>query len=169
LAVIKNIEKRGAIDIAKRALQTCGQIYRYAVIHGKTEYDITSGLKDGLSKPDKQKHFASLSEKDLPEFLNKLENYEGDLQTKLALKLLIITFVRTNELRGAKWEEFDFNKKEWRIPAERMKMREPHIVPLSRQALAILYDYKDATVKTQIHVYDEQHPSESPQRELFPL
>jgi integrase len=169
LAVIKNIEKRGAIDIAKRALQTCGQIYKYAVIHGKTEYDITSGLKDGLSKPDKQKHFTSLSEKDLPEFLKNLENYEGGLQTKLALKLLIITFVRTTQLRGAKWQEFDFNKKEWRIPAERMKMREPHIVPLSRQALAILYDCKDTTAKTQIQKQDKQHPSESPQWELFPL
>jgi integrase len=142
LAAIKNIEKRGAIDVAKRALQTCGQIFRYAVIHGKTEYDITTGLRDGLSKPEKQKHFASLSEKDLPEFLRKLENYDGDLQTKLALKLLIITFVRTTELRGAKWEEFDLGKKEWHIPAERMKMREPHIVPLSKQALTILEELK---------------------------
>lgn len=142
LAAIKNIEKRGALDIAKRALQTCGQIFRFAVIHGKTEYDISAGLKGGLSKPEKQKHFASLSEKDLPEFLKQLENYDGDLQTKLALKLLIITFVRTTELRAAQWKEFYIDKKEWHIPAERMKMREPHIVPLSKQALAILEELK---------------------------
>ena len=138
LAVIKEIEKRGAMDIAKRALQTCGQVYRYAVIHGKTDYDITPGLRDGLKRPEKQKHFASLKEHELPEFLHKLKSYDGDLQTKLALKLLILTFVRTTELRGACWEEIDVEKKEWRIPAERMKMREEHIVPLCKQSIAIL-------------------------------
>lgn len=142
LGVIKAVEKRGAIDIAKRLLQTCGQIYRYAVIHDKTEYDISSGLKDGLSKPEKKKHFTSLPEKDLPEFLQNLELYDGSLQTKLAIKLLILTFVRTTELRGARWEEFDFDKKEWRIPAQRMKMREEHIVPLSKQALEIIEEIK---------------------------
>ena len=138
LAVIKEIEKRGAMDIAKRALQTCGQVYRYAVIHGKADYDITPGLRDGLKRPEKQKHFASLKEHELPEFLHKLKSYDGDLQTKLALKLLILTFVRTTELRGACWEEIDVEKKEWRIPAERMKMREEHIVPLCKQSIAIL-------------------------------
>jgi len=74
----------------------------------------------------------------LPEFLSKLEKYDGETQTKLALKFLILTFVRSGEVRGAKWSEINFDKKEWRIPAERMKMRDPHIVPLSNQAIAIL-------------------------------
>ena len=101
LEVLKRVEKRGAIDIARRLLQTTGQIYRYAVIHGKTKFDITPGLVDGLSKREKTKHFASLQEKDLPEFIEKFQNYEGELLTKLALRLLITTFVRTGELRGA--------------------------------------------------------------------
>lgn len=138
LNAIKEIEKRGAIDIAKRALQTCGQIYRYAIIYEKADYNITAGLADGLSKPLKKKHHASLNEKELPEFLTNLESYDGDLQTKLALELLLLTFVRTTELRGARWDEIDYKKKELRIPAERMKMKEEHIVPLSKQSLEVL-------------------------------
>lgn len=75
---------------------------------------------------------------ELPDFLSKLEKYDGEIQTKLALKFLILTFVRSGEVRGAKWSEINFEKKEWRIPAERMKMRDPHIVPLSSQAITIL-------------------------------
>lgn len=145
LSVVKEVEKRGALDIAKRLLQTCGQIYRYAVIHGKANYDINSGLSDGLSKTGKQKHHASLSEKDLPEFLNCLKHYHGEVQTKLALQLLLLTFVRTTELRGLKWNEIDYEKREIRIPAERMKMKEEHIVPLSNQSLAIIDQLKPLT------------------------
>lgn len=138
LAVLKKVEQRGAQDIARRLLQTTGQIYKYSVIHGKTTYDITSGLSGGLSKPKKKEHYASLSEQELPEFLTKLESYDGKPLTKLALKLLILTFVRTNELLGAKWNEFDLDKKEWRIPASRMKMSEQHIVPLCNQAIEVI-------------------------------
>lgn len=145
LSVIKEVEKRGALDIAKRLLQTCGQIYRYAIIHGKADYDITVGLKDGLSKPGKKKHHASLTEKDLPEFLERLDTYDGEVQTKLALELLFLTFIRTTELRGAKWEEIDYAKREIKIPAERMKMKEDHIVPLSDQALAVIEKLKSLT------------------------
>lgn len=127
LAAVRTVESRGATDIAHRILQTTGQIFRYAIATGRAERDISSDLRGAL-KVVKRKHFSSLKEKDLPEFLSKLEVYDGDLQTKLALKLLMLTFVRTTELRGARWAEFDFDKKEWRIPAERMKMREPHIV-----------------------------------------
>lgn len=95
LSVIKEVEKRGALDIAKRLLQTCGQIYRYAIIHEKADYDITVALKGGLSKPGKKKHHASLTEKDLPEFLERLNKYDGEVQTKLALELLLLTFIRS--------------------------------------------------------------------------
>jgi integrase len=137
LAVLRTIEARGAIDIAHRAQQTCGQIFRYAITIGKAERDISADLRGALKTRRKQ-NYARLEINELPEFLQKLEEYEGDLQTKLAMKLLLLTFVRTGELRGAKWSEFDLDKKEWRIPAERMKMRDPHIVPLSNQSISIL-------------------------------
>ncbi len=141
LAVVSVIEKRGAVDIAHRVLQTTGQIFRYAIAIGKAERDISGDLRGALTVV-KRKHFSSLPESELPTFMQKLEDYDGDLQTKLALKLLMLTFVRTTELRGMRWLEIDYNKKEWRIPAERMKMRELHIVPLSKQALEILEELK---------------------------
>ena len=84
------------------------------------------------------KHHPNFSEKELKEFLQNFSNFKGTVTTKLALKFLILTFVRSGELRGARWEEFNFEKNEWRIPAERMKMKEQHIVPLSKQALEVL-------------------------------
>ncbi len=137
LMVLRAIEKRGAIDIAHRALQTSGQIFRYAIATGRAERDIAADLRGAL-KTRKKENYARLDAKELPEFLSKLEDYDGDLQTKLAFKLLLLTFVRTGELRGARWDEIDLEKAEWRIPAERMKMREVHIVPLSKQALTTL-------------------------------
>ncbi len=137
LSALKDIEKRGANELSHRLLQTCGQVFRYAIATGKAERDIAADLKGAL-KPNKTKHYARLEEKDLPEFLQKLEAHECDFQTKLALRLLLLTFVRTKELRGARWQEINWDKNEWRIPAERMKMREQHIVPLSRQAVAVL-------------------------------
>ena len=137
LAVLRLIETRGAIDIAHRVLQTCGQIFRYAIATGRAERDISADLRGAL-KTRKKENYSRLEARELPEFLSKLEEYDGELQTTLALKFLLLTFVRTGELRGAKWEEIDFEKKEWRIPAERMKMRELHIVPLSTQSLDVL-------------------------------
>lgn len=139
LLVLRQIEKRGAVDIARRALQTSGQIFRYAIATGRAERDISRDLKGAL-KTRKKTHYNYLSEDELPEFLLALENYDGELQTKLGLKLLILTFVRTVELRGAKWSEFDFKAKLWKIPAERMKMRQQHVVPLTRQAINILQE-----------------------------
>lgn len=137
LAVLKIIEKRGAIEIAHRALQTCGQIFRYAIVTGRAVRDVSSDLRGAL-KTRKAENYKRLQENELPEFFAKLETYEGDLKTKLAIKLLVLTFVRTGELRGARWDEIDLDKAEWRIPAERMKMRDPHIVPLSQQAIATI-------------------------------
>ena len=137
LVALRKIEDRDALDIAKKMRQTCGQIFRYAISTSKTERDITADLQGAL-KTRKRKHFNKFEEKDLPEFLQRLEKYDGEYQTKLGLKLLSLTFVRTTELRGAKWEEIDFAKEEWRIPAERMKMRVQHIVPLSKQAISTL-------------------------------
>jgi integrase len=141
LSLLHKIEKRGAFDIAKRALQTSGQIFRFAIATGRAERDISADLKGALTVR-KSKHHNRLEESELPEFLEKLEKYDGEILTKLALKFLINTFVRTIELRGAKWDEINFNDKEWHIPAERMKMGYKHIVPLSRQSLEILEEIK---------------------------
>lgn len=134
LSTLRKIEDRDALDIAKKMRQTCGQVFRYAIATGRAERDISSDIRDAL-KTRKRENFKRIEEKDLPEFLKRLENYDGEYQTKIALKLALLTFVRTTELRGAKWEEIDFKKAEWRIPAERMKMKVEHIVPLSKQAL----------------------------------
>ena len=142
LAVLKKIENRGAIDIAKRAKQTAGQIFRYAIANGIAKRDITADLKDAL-QTRKKKHFNRLEEKELPEFLQKLENYHGDILTKLALKLLILTILRTGEIIGAKWEEIDFDKNEWHIPKERMKARRKHIVPLTKQSINIIKQIRE--------------------------
>lgn len=146
LAAIRKIESRGAHEMARRALQNAGQVFRFAVATGRVESDPTRDLKGAL-KPFKKSHFASLDTKDLPPFLTALNKNEARLypQTIRAVKLLMLTFVRTSELIGAKWEEFDFESKEWHIPAERMKMRKPHIVPLSRQVIDILQEQKELT------------------------
>ena len=144
LDVLRKIEARGAVDIAHRAQQTCGQIFRYAVATGRAKYDPSPSLRGALQAADRVRHHAALSAIELPEFLGKLQNYDGDRQTKLALRLLLLTFVRTSELREAGWTEFNEEKSEWRIPAERMKMQREHIVPLSRQALEILRELRSS-------------------------
>lgn len=141
LAVLRSIESRGALDIAHRARSYCGQIFRYAISTGRADRDIASDLRGALKLRNPKSH-ARLEEKQLPEFLKQLSRYDGDKQTKTALLLLIHTFVRTIELRGAKWDEFDFEKGLWTIPAERMKMRQKHIVPLSTQGVEILTQQK---------------------------
>ena len=141
LAVLREVEKRDALDLSHRLLQISGQVFRYAIATGRAERDIAADLRGAL-KTRKKENFAYLREEDLPEFFSRLNSYDGDLQTKLGLRLLILTFVRSSELRGAKWDEINFEKAEWRIPAERMKMKEMHIVPLSKQALSILTQLK---------------------------
>lgn len=139
LAMAKKIEARGALDIAKRALQTCGQIMRHAVAHGLIERNPAADVRpsDAL-KPRVKENYARLDAKEVPELLRKIEAYQGSAYTRLAMKLMALTFVRTGELIGARWEEFDLEAAEWRIPAERMKMRTPHIVPLAPQAVEVL-------------------------------
>lgn len=137
LLAIREVESREKIDTAKRTLQTCGQIFRYAVATGRALRDPCADLKGALKsyKPDNHKY---ISNKDLPEFFVRLNKYTGSLYTKLALELMLHTFVRTKELRFAEWQEFNLDKAEWVIPAERMKMKELHIVPLSSQSINIL-------------------------------
>ncbi len=135
--MLRVVEARGTLETARRVMQISGQIFMYAIATGRAERNPVPDLRGALKTPV-AKHHSFLKASDLPEFLKKLDAYDGNLQTKLALRFLLLTFVRTNELRGAQWTEIDWDKAEWRIPAERMKMKELHIVPLSRQAIAVL-------------------------------
>ena len=163
LAVLKKIEARGALDIAKRARQTCGQIFRFAVATGRATHDISFALKDTL-KSAKKSHYASLNENELPEFLSQLKTCNGHLQTQLAIKFTILTFTRTGEVRGALWEEIDLDKKEWRIPLERMKMNQLHIVPLADQVIELLDQLKKLTGNNK-YIFPSQSSSVKPMSE----
>jgi integrase len=135
LALLRKIEARGTLVTAHKVLHACGQVFRYGLATGRCERNPAVDLRGALKALPRPKHMAALSASDLPVFLQKIEDYDGEVQTKLALRLLALTFVRTNELRGAAWTEIDLDKGEWTIPAERMKSKEPHHVPLSRQAV----------------------------------
>lgn len=140
---LHKIEDRGAYDMTRRILRIIGQILRYAVVTGRADRDVTPDLKGSLKKY-KSGHYAAITSKELPEFLQKLNLNEARLfkQTLHAIKLLMLTFVRTTELIEAKWPEFDLENKIWTIPAERMKAKVEHQVPLSKQVLNILADLK---------------------------
>lgn len=144
--VLRRIEKRGALDVTARVKQICGQVFRYGIATGRCQRDPTADLKGAL-KPNQTQHFACLDIKEMPEFLDKLEKNEARLfhRTRRAIRLLMLTFVRTNELINATWDEFDLDNALWEIPGWRMKMRNPHIVPLSRQAVALLREQKEET------------------------
>ena len=144
LSVIRGVEKRGALDVASRVLQRTGGVFRYAVQTGRIKSNPATELR-GTLKTRKVAHRPALKEGELPEFLRKLDAYNGDIVTALGLRLLMLTFVRPGELRGARWAEFNIERAEWRIPAERMKMRHEHMVPLSRQALDVLVKLRPIT------------------------
>lgn len=144
LEMIRPIEERGALDYNKRVLQRVSMIFRYAIVTGRAEYNPTADLRGAL-KTRKQHHHAALSRDDLPDFLEGLDTYDGHLITKYGLQLVTLTFLRSNELRAATWDEIDFERKEWRVPADRMKMGTEHIVPLSTQAVGILEALREIT------------------------
>lgn len=138
LKVLRRIEDRGAIETAHRTHQNCGQIFRYAVATGRAERDPTPDLKGALP-PVKKTHFAAVTDpKAIASLLRAIDGYEGTFVTKCALKIAPLVFVRPGELRNAEWSEFDLDAAEWSIPAERMKLREPHIVPLATQVIETL-------------------------------
>ena len=138
LAVLRRIEARGRHETAHRVRALAGRVLRYAVATGRAPHDVAADLKDALA-PVKSKNFASVTDpRRVGELMRAIHGYGGHPVTALALKLAPLVFVRPGELRAAEWSEFDLENADWRIPAARMKMGEPHVVPLSRQALAIL-------------------------------
>lgn len=140
---LRGIEKRGSLDIAGRTRQICGQVFRYGIQTGKCEWNASENLKGAL-KTKKTEHFRTIDVKEVPDFLKALERNEARLfeRTRRAVWLSLYTFCRPVEIRKARWEDIDFEEKIWTIPAEIMKMRRDHIVPLSRQALAVLEEQK---------------------------
>lgn len=155
LAALRLIEDRAALVTAHTVRSYCSQIFRFAIAVGKAERDIAADLRGALKVPNRR-HFTSLDERDLPEFLQKLFAYDGDAQTQRALQLVIYTLVRTSDMRGARWSEINFEQKTWLIPAERMKMKEKHIVPLSSQALE-LFDQQRRSTGNHEFVFSNRH------------
>ncbi|GJL73150.1 MAG: hypothetical protein NMNS01_23490 [Nitrosomonas sp.] len=143
LNMIRVMEHRGAYDLAHRVLQVCGQVFRYGVVTGRCSRDPAADLKGALT-PHKKKNQAAVKPEELPDLLKAIATYDtiGDRQTQLALQLLAHTFVRTNELISAKWSEFDLDDALWTVPAERMKKRNEHIVPLTNRVMEIIRELK---------------------------
>jgi integrase len=155
LAVLKRIESKGVIDTAHRTREICGRLFRYAIATGRATRDITADLRGALAPRTTEHHAAITDPLKVGQLLRAIDGYDGQPTTAAALKLAPYVFVRPTELRAAEWSELmlDGEQPEWRIPAERMKMREAHIVPLSRQSIKILR---------------ELHPITGRQRYVFP-
>lgn len=142
--VVRRIEQRGAPELARRALTTCGQIMRYAIAHDLIQRNPVADIRPAdIFKPRKKRNYPRVTAKELPELLHAIDGYVGSEHTRLALQLMALTFVRTSELIGARWPEFDLKQSRWDIPAERMKMKTPHVVALSTQSQAILKRLKE--------------------------
>lgn len=145
LAVLRPIENRGHNETAHQALQRCSQIFRSAIATGKAMRDVSTDLRGALAPVVIQNRAAVTEPQKIGALLRCIDTYLGHPSTVTALKLSPLVFVRPTALRAAEWSEIDFDAAEWRIPAERMKMRERHIVPLSTQAIALLRDLRAIT------------------------
>ncbi|MBD2805433.1 integrase arm-type DNA-binding domain-containing protein, partial [Xenorhabdus sp. ZM] len=144
MAVLSRINDRGATEKLRKVRQRCGEVWKYAIITGRAEYNPAPDLASAFVTP-KKTHYAFLMADELTEFFKALNSYTGSFMVKMGMRLQMITGVRPGELRKAEWSEIDFNKSQWEIPAEKMKMRRPHIVPLSKQAVDILEQMKPVT------------------------
>ncbi|ACF90393.1 tyrosine-type recombinase/integrase [Salmonella enterica subsp. enterica serovar Typhimurium] len=144
LSVLKKMEDRGVLDKLKKTRQACRQIFTYAIITGRAEFNPVTDLAGALKTP-KQQHFPHLMPTQIGPFIHAVNTYSGSKVTRIATLLLMYTSVRTIELRASEWTEFDLDNDLWQIPKERMKMRRPHLVPLSRQVKSHLLELKKIT------------------------
>jgi integrase len=161
LTALRRIERRGALETAHRVKQICGQVFRYAIATGRAERDPSADLRGALP-PTKPKRMSTITDpKQIGELLRAIDGYEGHLITICALRLAPLVFVRPGELRQAEWQEINFERVEWKIPAEKMKMRSPHIVPLSTQAVEILREIGPLTNRGR-YVFPSLRTSERP-------
>ena len=150
LACLRRVENNGNLETAHRALQNCSRVFRYAIATGRASRDPSGDLRGALP-PAEEKHLASFTDpKEFGQLLRAIDSYQGSVVVRCALRLAPLVFVRPGELRAAEWSEVNFEQKEWRIRAERMKMRQQHIVPLSDQAIAILREVQPITGE---HIY----------------
>ena len=145
LEVLRKVEKRGAIETARRLRQICGQVFRYAIATGVAQHDPSAALRGALGSPGRPRGHKAMPLDEVTTFLKTLGGYDGDVRTRLALHLMILTFARTTELRAARWLEFENlegNNALWRIPADRMKMKLEHTVPLAPQVVILLNELR---------------------------
>ncbi len=149
----QRIEARGAQEMAKRSIPLVGRVFRFAIRKGLIENDHTPHLGEAL-KPRKVKNMARLDISEFPPFLLRMDKYHGSFLVKTALQFMTLTFVRTGELINMEWSEIDFDNQIWRIPAHKMKMAEPHLVPLSMQAIALLKELEPLTGHKQFVFYN---------------
>jgi len=153
LEMLRTVEARGALDVAKRIRQTCSQVFRYAIATGRADRDPSGDLRGAMKRSPKVKHFAALQAHDIREFLSTLALYDGEPGTRFAIYFTLLTFVRTSETRLARWSEFeclDGSAPIWRIPGERMKAGREHVVPLSRQCVELLGKIKELSGKRPV-------------------
>ena len=145
LELLRRVESRGALETTHRIQQNCGQVFRYAVATGRSEIDPSRDLRGALA-PWKPQHYPTLTDpREIGRLLRDIDSYEGTFATKCAMQLAPMLFVRPGELRRAEWDEIDLDNAEWRIPANKMKGRVMHIVPLAEQAVHILAELKPLT------------------------
>lgn len=144
MGVLSLLDERGATEKLRKVRQRCGEVWRYAIVTGRADYNPAPDLVSAFA-PHKKEHYAFLKSDELPEFFRVLNTYSGSFLVKTAMRLQILTGLRPGELRQAEWTEIDFEKKIWEVPAERMKKRRPHCVPLPEQAIYLLEQLKPIT------------------------
>lgn len=156
LDVLQKVEERGATDLSRRLLQTCTQIFRYAIVTKRATYNPAADLRGAL-KPHKSENYPRIDAKEIPVFLNKLGTVGTSDQNRLAIRLMMLTFVRTIELRRAKWTDVDLKAREWRLPANTTKTKKVHIVPLAKQSLEILGELRKLTGGKELMFPPQMH------------
>ena len=161
---LKQVEARGKLATAKRLRATIGQVFRYAVATGRAQGDPTGALRGAVASPVVQHRAALIEPKAFGGLLRAIDGYEGAPETKAAMRLLTLTFARPGEIRAAEWREVDLEAAVWSIPAEKMKMRRPHRIPLSKAALSLLRDLKDLTGKGR-YLFPSARTSDRPMSE----
>ena len=144
MGVLSRLDERGATEKLRKVRQRCGEVWRYAIVTGRAEYNPAPDLVSAFV-PHKKEHYAFLKHEELPEFFRTLNTYSGSIVVKLAMRLQVLTGLRPGELRQGEWAEINFEKRLWEVPPSRMKKRRPHCVPLSDQAIAILEQLKPIT------------------------
>lgn len=165
LKVLRRIEDRGALETAHRVRGTCGQVFRYSIATGKAERDVAADLRGALTQPEDNHHYAVTDPADVAKLLRAIDALNGSLIVCSAMKLAPLFFVRPGELRKAEWAEIDLDARLWCIPAEKMKMKQPHMVPLCRQAVDVLRELYPLTGQSR-YVFHSDRSTAKPMSDM---